>query len=288
MGIRLVEKLIEQNHFITIATRGKHKDTFGKSVSRIIYDRLNLDSVQKVFYGQHFDIVFDTSAYSSNGVKNILSNISCNRYIQVSSCAVYAKHTLELKEEMMDTTQIKFAMSDEEKNYGIGKRYAEATALQMFPGISSVIVRIPFVVETENLNNKGLNMRLFFYAKHIVKQIPMKVDNLDYCCSFIRTIEEADFLIYIANTDQQGIFNMSSDGYVTIRQIISYIEKRSGRQAVYSEEGDLHPFRAEHFGRVGYSFNLNKVKETGYQVPLLDSWIWDLLDNYIEMLIKEG
>lgn len=287
MGIRLVERLLKENHFITIATRGRRKDCFGKAVTRIVYNRLDKTSVEKTLSGRYFDIVFDTSAYSSNAVKNVLSNIACGRYIQISSCAVYKKHQLDLKEEMMDTSKEHFELSDTEQNYGVGKRYAESAALQLYPEIATTIVRIPFVVETDNLDNKELNMRLFFYAEHIVKQMPMRIDNPDYCCAFIRTTEEADFLSYLSGTDYRGVINMSSEGYVTVGQIVQYIEAKSGKKAVYSEQGDLHPFRPEHFGNIGFSFNLERAKTTGYHIAKLDSWIWKLLDNYVDMLMKE-
>ena len=41
MGIRLVEQMIDKNWFITLATRGVHKDSFGKNVTRIKLDRKN-------------------------------------------------------------------------------------------------------------------------------------------------------------------------------------------------------------------------------------------------------
>lgn len=287
MGIRLVKKLVEKNHFVTIATRGIHKDDFGKSVTRIVYDRLNPESVKKNLSGKHYDIIIDTSAYSSNAVKNVLEYVSCEKYVQVSSTAVYAKHMLDLREEMMDTEKIPFEYSDSEKNYGLGKRYAESVALQVFPQYDPTIVRIPFVVEPDNLDNKELNLRLYFYAVHIVKQIPMNVDNEEYCCSFVRTFDEADFLIYMAEATCSGVYNFSAEGYVKVKDIIKYIEVKSGKKAVYSENGDMHPFRKEHFGGVGYSFNLEKAKGCGFEIARLDDWLWKLLDSYINLLQSE-
>ena len=283
MGIRLVEALIKQNHFVTIATRGRNKDNFGKNVNRIIYDRLNLSSVKNMLYGKHYDIIIDTSAYSSNSVNNVLSNISCDKYIQVSSVAVYPEHKLDLKENMFDPYTSAFNFSDNEVNYGIGKRYAECVAMQLFPQYNPIIVRIPFVVEPNNLDNKELNLRLFFYVNHIINNIPMNVTNFDYNCSFVTTFEEADFLSYVAIHDYNGIFNFCSDGYVSVGDIINYIEQKSGCKAIYSNTGDIHPFRKEHFGTTGFSLNLDHAKSIGYKMSKLDSWIWKLLDTYIEI-----
>ncbi|MCD8286035.1 MAG: NAD-dependent epimerase/dehydratase family protein [Clostridia bacterium] len=283
MGIRLVEKLIERNDFVTIATRGIHPDNFGKHVTRVIIDRLKEDSIIAAFKGKHYDVVYDTTAYCSNAVKYALSHISCDRYIQVSSTALYGTREVLKKEEMFDPTTSDFKLCDSMENYGIGKRYAECAAFQLFPNVSKAIVRVPFVVETDNLDNKELNLRLYFYAKHIVKELPMALDNFDLECSFVRTTDEAEFLIQIADSGYNGAVNLSSEGMVTVGEIVSYIEEASGHKAVIDPQGDVHPFNAQHF-KVGVIFDLTKAKSIGYQPPKLKDWLWPLLDKYIVQL----
>lgn len=283
MGIRLVEKLIEKNHFVTIATRGIHLDPFGKHVTRVKIDRLKEDTMRTAFEGKYYDIVFDTTAYCSNAVKYALTHIKCGRYIQVSSVAIYGTKEVLKREEQFDPNTAKFELCDSMENYGIGKRYAECTACQLFPNISKAIVRVPFVVEEENLDNKELNLRLFFYARHIVKDIPMMLDNLDLTCSFIRTTEEADFLIQLACSNYSGVVNLSSQGTVTIGEIVNYLENKSGHKVISDQNGDVHPFNKQHF-KVGVAFDLMKAKSIGYNPPLLKDWLWPLLDSYIKML----
>lgn len=283
MGIRLVEKLIEKNHFVTIATRGIHPDPFGKHVTRVKIDRLKEDTMRTAFEGKYYDIVFDTTAYCSNAVKYALTHIKCGRYIQVSSVAIYGTKEVLKREEQFDPNTAKFELCDSMENYGIGKRYAECTACQLFPNISKAIVRVPFVVEEENLDNKELNLRLFFYARHIVKDIPMMLDNLDLTCSFIRTTEEADFLIQLACSNYSGVVNLSSQGTVTIGEIVNYLENKSGHKVIFDQNGDVHPFNKQHF-KVGVAFDLMKAKSIGYNPPLLKDWLWPLLDSYIKML----
>lgn len=286
MGIRLVEKLIEKNNFVTIANRGTRTDKYGKKVERIIYDRLDEKTVKNVFEGKKYDVVFDTSAYSSIAVKNVLDYIECSRYVQVSSVAVYDHHQLNLKEEQFDSKKENYVLL-QEKEYWLGKRGAECIALQEYPAISVAIVRIPFVVETENLDNRDLNMRLFFYVEHIMKGVAFSVTDLEYCCSFVRTKEEADFLIYLAESGYEGVINFSSEGCVKVCEIIGYIEKKTGKKAIIKSNGEKSPFFAEHFGTHGYSgfsFNLDVAKENGYYPSDLKSWLFKLLDKYIEDL----
>ncbi len=287
MGIKLVEQLYKQNALVTIATRGLHKDNFGNKVDRIVIDRLKPDSLKHKFDNLYFDVVFDNSAYCSNAVDNILSIIKFNKYIHVSSSAVYTDDVVHKAEEMFDPYSMKLKMLDKTEDYGLGKRYAESVLCQKYGDINFCIVRIPFVVETENLDNKELNMRLYFYAEHIMKSIPMNVDNNDYVCSFVRTSEEADFLIYLACSEHSGIFNFSSAGSVKVSEIIEYIERKSGRKAVISADGDLHPFNSKHFrndSRNGIEFDLTNVKSAEYEPSDLREWLYPLLDKYIEML----
>ena len=239
--------------------------------------------MRTAFEGKYYDIVFDTTAYCSNAVKYALTHIKCGRYIQVSSVAIYGTKEVLKREEQFDPNTAKFELCDSMENYGIGKRYAECTACQLFPNISKAIVRVPFVVEEENLDNKELNLRLFFYARHIVKDIPMMLDNLDLTCSFIRTTEEADFLIQLACSNYSGVVNLSSQGTVTIGEIVNYLENKSGHKVISDQNGDVHPFNKQHF-KVGVAFDLMKAKSIGYNPPLLKDWLWPLLDSYIKML----
>lgn len=283
MGIRLVEKLINAKHFVTIANRGTRKDCFGKYVSRIQYDRKNEQSVREVFFDSKYDCVIDTSAYDSISTRYVLSYISCDRYIQVSSVAIYPKHHLNLLESECNTSVIEYKL-EENSNYGVNKRNCECVALQEYISKKPVVVRIPFVVEPENLDNKELNLRLYFYVEKIMKGIPICVDNLDYCCAFVRTTEEADFLMYLMNSEYVGAVNFSSVGYVTVREIVRYIEKKTRKKAIITDNGEMHPFNAKHFGYSGYSFNLQAVKSIGYKPSKLKDWLWPLIDKYISLL----
>jgi len=92
MGIHLVHSLIINKHDVTIATRGMTPDDFGSTVKRIIIDRSNGDSIRNALSKNKYDIVYDNLAYCSNDVKLILENLKCEKYILLSSTAVYDKH----------------------------------------------------------------------------------------------------------------------------------------------------------------------------------------------------
>lgn len=81
-GIHMVNKLLEQGHEVTIATRGKTPDSYGDKVERITIQRTNEESMR------HFDVVIDKIAYCSNDIRYVMDYVDCDKYIYMSSIAV--------------------------------------------------------------------------------------------------------------------------------------------------------------------------------------------------------
>ena len=70
-GIHMVNKLLEQGHEVTIATRGKTPDSYGDKVERITIQRTNEESMREALQGKHFDVVIDKIAYCSNDIRYV-------------------------------------------------------------------------------------------------------------------------------------------------------------------------------------------------------------------------
>ena len=101
-GIHMVEELLKMGHDITIATRGQASDSFGDRVKRIIIERTNEDSIKNAFKEKHYDVVIDKIAYCSNDIKYAMENISCDKYIYMSSTSVYAPKHMDTLETDFD------------------------------------------------------------------------------------------------------------------------------------------------------------------------------------------
>ena len=97
-GIPMVEELIQQAHEVTIATRQPSKDNLGDAVQRIQIERTDPNQMEQAFKGKHFDVVYDKIAYCSNDIKNIMDVIDCDKYIYMSSTAVYEPKKMDTKE----------------------------------------------------------------------------------------------------------------------------------------------------------------------------------------------
>lgn len=276
MGTQLVKRLLELGNTVTIANRGRTPDSFGYSVNRIILDATNIESVKKALQGKQYDVVFDDVAYSAKNVKNILSNVVCKKYVQLSSIAVYNTRKSELKESDfnnigVDIDENLIVPNQYSENYSKGKRQAEAMAVKL--NANATFVRLPYVVKTD---------RLKYYVDCIASGRAMKIGNIDTNMSFVSDSDVGEFLPWIAAQPYTGAINFASLGSVTLRTIISYIEQKLGKKAAIDNiNGSISPFNERPF-----SLDIERVIKLGYLVKNLNSWFWSVMDEYISAAKK--
>lgn len=60
--------------------------------------------------------------------------------------------------------------------------------------------------------------------------------------------------------------------------MVAYVEEKTGKCAVLSEQGEVSPYN----GEPEYSINIHKVEKMGYHFSNLKDRIYKLLDYYIE------
>ena len=273
-GIHMVKELLKEGHEITIATRGNTTDPFGDYVSRICIERNDAKSMAKVLKNTHYDVVIDKLAYCSNHIKDILDVIDCDKYIHMSSTAIYEPKHLNTKEEDFDVLNHKLIWcSREDFSYDEVKRQAECALWQVYPHINAIAVRYPFVIGNDDYTN-----RLRFYVEYTLKEIPMHIDNLDYQMSFIHSHEAGKFMAYLATTSFSGPINGASSGTISIKEILEYIKLKTGKEAIITPTGTIAPYNNE----VEYSINTDKAQILGFEFTNIKDWIFDLIDYYIE------
>lgn len=278
-GIPMTNDLIRKGHDITIATRGNTKDTYGSSVSRIVFDRSDENSVRASLRQERYDVIIDKIAYSSNDVRRILDNAECGRYILMSSSAVYGNIHADTKESDFAAGKYKLCWCERaDHNYAEVKRQAECALVQHYPEQEYIAVRYPIVIGKNDYTN-----RLRFYAESIYNGTPMFVDDMDSRISFIHEKEAGLFLSHLADSDITGAVNGCSKGDISIAEIIAYAELKTGRKAVFSESGKPAPYN-------GYpefaTLDTHKAAETGFAFSDIKEHIFETIDHYIENLNK--
>lgn len=274
-GVHMVNDLIEKGHEVTIATRGQTPDDFGDSVMRIRLDRTDEDSIKAIISDTHYDVIIDKIAYCSNDVRKVLDNADCDKYIYMSSTAVYDPLHPDTKEDDFDGNSGELIWCDRpDFSYDVVKRHAEFALWQKYSDKKFVAVRYPFVIGKDDYTK-----RLYFYVEHVLKQMPMKVDNLDNQMSFIKSDEAGKFISFLVDKDFTGAVNGCSRGTVSVKTILDYIEKETGFSAVLSEDGDPAPYN----GMPEYSINTQKAESLGFEFSDINDWIFGLLDYYIDV-----
>lgn len=272
MGKHLVAKLVEEGHRVTVGTRGLTPDPFGDKVRRICFDRTKREEIQQALSGTSFDVVYDSLAYCSNDVENLLDFVKCHRYIEISSAAVYRQLHQDTKEEEFPATGTLIYCNRNAFEYSEIKRQAEYAIVQAFSRLPSVRVRFPFVIGEDDYTN-----RLYFYVEHILKQIPMAVDNFQSQLAFVQSREAGLFLAFLADSDFCGAINGASVGTIPIEEVAAYLYQKTGKTILLSKIGEKAPYN----GLDSHTLNVDTAKNIGFPFTSLDSWIYPLLDHYI-------
>lgn len=274
-GVPMVNDLLEKGHEVTIATRGQTPDSFEDSVSRICFERTDEDSIKAAISGTHYDVIIDKIAYCSNDIRKLLETADFDKYIYMSSTAVYDPLHIDTVEDDFDGKGEELIWCDRADHpYDVVKRHAEYALWQKYPNKNWIAVRYPFVIGKDDYTK-----RLYFYVEHVLKQLPMKVDNLDNKMSFTRSDEAGKFMSFLVDKDFTGAVNGSSKGTISVREILDYLKKEIGMDAVLSEDGDPAPYN----GTPEYSINTHKAESIGFEFTDLNNWIYGLLDYYIDV-----
>ena len=274
-GIHMVNKLLEQGHDVTIATRGNANDDFGDRVKRIVVERTSEESMRNALKGNHYDVIIDKIAYCSNDIKLVLDYADCNKYIYMSSASVYNPLHIDTQESDYDGHQSQLVWCDRTAfSYDEIKRQAENALCQKYSDTEWIAVRYPFVLGKDDYTN-----RLMFYVEHIVKSVPMFIDNMDSQLGLIKSDEAGEFIAHLVDKDVMGPINGCSEGTISVKEIVEYIEKRTGKKAIINTQGENAPYN----GVPSYSLNTEKALRVGYRFSKLQDWIFDLIDYYIEI-----
>lgn len=205
-----------------------------------------------------------------------MENINCDKYIYMSSTSVYNPKHINTLEDDFDGKSDNFVWCDRMAfPYEEIKRQAEYSLWQKYSDKNWIAVRYPFVIGKDDYTK-----RLLFYVEHTVKSIPMNIDNLDYQMGYIRSDEAGRFIAFLVDKDVNGAINGSSKGTISLREIINYVESKTGTKTIINKEG----YNAPYNGEPEYSISVDKANALGFRFSELQDWIYELLDYYIELV----
>lgn len=273
-GVHTVRELLARGHEVTIATRGRTPDAFGASVSRITLERTDPESMRKALKGLHFDVAIDKIAYCSNDIRYAMEAIDCDRYVYMSTTAVYDPKCMDTREEDFDGLRGELIWCDRQDfPYAEVKRHAERALWQAYGDRPWVAVRYPFVIGPDDYTR-----RLLFYVEHTMKGIPMRIDNLDAPMGYVFSDEAGQFMAHLAERDVRGAVNGCSAGAVSLGEILDDVARKTGGRVVLDASGDEAPYN----GEPAYSINTERAAELGFAFSDVRDRLFPLLDELIE------
>ena len=280
-GVYAVRRLLANGHQITIATRGQTKDSFGNKVERIVLDRTEQQSMSDALRDKTFDIVCDNLVFCSNDVRYLLDVVSPTRYVYTSTIATYDENLqMDMPEEHFNPLVHPFHWcSRNEFPYGESKRQAECAVFQVYKDIPSAALRLPYVIGEDDYTK-----RLYFYVDHVVNKKPMYIDNIDEKLSFIYADEAGEFLAWAVENDFIGPLNGANHGSISIREMITYVEEKTGTQVILQPDGDPGAYNE----RWAFSTSTKKAEILGFRFSNLFDRLYPLLDKYIEIAKRKG
>ena len=276
VGKRLVHLLAEQGHDITVASRGKTIVSFPNNVQRLKLDRASRDSMATALQDRHWDIVYDQICFYADDAVSAAEIFAgkTGRYVLCSSAAVYT-NPLDAEEDTFDPTAYPMRRMDRSTiSYAEGKRQAEAVIFQSasFPAVA---VRFPIILGPDDYTK-----RLRIQVHRIASNEPVNIENPDAEISLISSVEAAAFLAWLSGVPLTGPFNACSDGPVSLKEIVRFIEEATGKTAIVKRQPEPDNFSI--FGKpVSATLNTGKAKRSGFQFQKTRDWLQPLIRNAV-------
>lgn len=274
-GRKLVDLLLEQKHEITIVTRGMSENPFGEAVEHIKVDRKDTVAFTRALENRTFDIVYDNICYSPNEAKQLcdIFNGKIGKLVFTSTLATYEADGKSHMEDDFNPYSYGIMMGDtHEFTYGEGKRLAEAVFYK-YAQFPVVAVRFPIVMGEDDYTR-----RLHIHIERIINHEPIGFVNMDAEMSFIQATEAAKFLAWVGMEDVEGPINATANGVISLKELISLIEEKTGERAKIALLG-TEDIRSPYAIPASWYMKNDYAQQLGFSFSQLNDWLPSLVEQ---------
>ena len=281
-GRKLVERLVEEQHDVTIVTRGLSENPFGETVKHIQVDRRDEAAFRQAMAGKQFDVVYDNICYSPNEAKQFcdIFNGSIKKLVFTSTLSTYEADGKPLVEADFDPYHYEIVMGDAtDFTYGEGKRQAEAVFYK-FAEFPVVAVRFPIVMGEDDYTR-----RLHFHVERIIKDEPIGFVNMDAEMGFIQATEAARFLYWVGMNEVEGPINAAANGTISLKELIALIEDKTEKRAKIALLGP-DEIRSPYAVPISWYMETNKAQQLGFTFSELQQWLPELVEAIAKSTTK--
>jgi nucleoside-diphosphate-sugar epimerase len=283
-GKLLVQRLLQAGHRVTIATRGRASDPFGKRIERIRVDRRNESAMRAAFAGiSGYDIVYDQMCYSplDAAVSARVLAGKVGRYIMASTIDVYrpllgsqdapfAESAVQVLAQPIDTRYPWHDPKLASESYVMGKLQAEAYFYRD-GSLPVVTVRLGHVLA----GAEEFTGRLAHYVDLVRMQSPLRYSNAAAASSFMSAPLAADFMMWAGARDFTGPVNAACDGALSAFDIYQRVGMALDEPvkaiplARPAEPGQLSPFDFPS----QLMADTGRARQLGYRFGHSDEWL---------------
>ena len=231
-GKRLVHKLIENGHDVTVLNRQNKNDDFGDKVHRIKCDRLNKEEMKRALGETQWDIIYDQVCYNYQTAKDSceLFEGRVKHYVHTSSQSVY-KPGSEISEDAFTPSQYEFSeQADHRTQYAEAKRQAEK-AFESFARFPVSYVRFCIVIGEDDYTK-----RFLFHIDRIKADKEIFFPNLEAKISFISSQDAANSLYHIGMNQITGPINCCNSGHISLSDFVKVITEKTGKKLIRASE----------------------------------------------------
>jgi len=219
LGRHLVEQALAAGHEVTLFNRGQtNPELFEGQVEKIIGDR-SRDLANLA--GREFDACIDPSGYLPGDVEKSADALKdcVNRYVFISSISVYPDFTTDM-DESAPTAELPPDADPETydiAHYGPLKALCEQAIEKAMPG-RVLHVRSGLIVGPYDPTN-----RFTYWPARIARGGDMLApQGPEFPVQIIHAADQARWILQMLQTDQMGIFNVTSDnGTYTLGDVIA-------------------------------------------------------------------
>jgi nucleoside-diphosphate-sugar epimerase len=240
MGYKLVLRLLEAGHRVTVLNRGMRPDSLPAGVHRLRADRTDIQQMRRALLAKQFDVVVDFVMFNERDAQAAVELFANNtdRYIMISSGQVYlVREGIErpYKESEFAGRLLPAPKANtfayEEWSYGMNKRLAEDVFINAHAdsGFPFTSVRLPMVN-----SERDPFLRLYNYILRLKDGHPILIPetpNYPLRHVYANDVVQALFDMMENGTGIGRSYNLSQDESVTIDEFMALLAETMGLEA---------------------------------------------------------
>lgn len=222
-GKRLVDLLLSEGNEVTVASTGKTKVSYVKSVEHLVIERKSASSLHNTLGNRNWDVVYDQICFTADEAKIACETFTgkIGRLVFTSSQSVY-DYGVDIAESTFNA--LTYAGNPNNENpYQEGKRLAEQVFAKQnaFPVTAT---RFPVVMGPDDHTR-----RLHWHIARIKYGHPIFFPNPAGSLTVISSKDAAEFLRWVASKELNGPVNACSPDPVRLPDLVKIIEQATGK-----------------------------------------------------------